>query len=504
MPAYASCSRLGGVASQSNLATLAGLEILREGGNAFDASIAVSSVLTVLLPHTSSVGGDGFLLAVDSGGSIVAYNGSGRSPRDFPAERFIEERPERGPLTVTVPGLVDMWEWISDNYCSMDMRTLLRRAITLAMNGFHVQEQLAAAVDSSRGILARYASWRRVFGGLGEGNLARFPRLARIYSQIAARGADAFYRSKLTEEIVGELEREGVPISCCDFEEHRGTAVKPLVSSFRDFELYELPPNTQGVTTLQLLKFMEVAGLDERAFEEPARVLEFFRLAALAYEDRDRFVADPEYYEAPVEEMLSADRLKSRLAAGTQPVECKDGDTTFFVVADRYGNMVGFIQSVFHSFGSGIVACEIPFQSRAAGFAKRAGHPNSPAPRKRPLHTLSILLARHDERGEYIIGCAGGDYRPQIHAQVLVNIAGYGMPLSAAVDAPRAILESWGEKPRAVVEGELHSEGMPGWVRRTGSRSPATGIVHSLRRDSRGVTYFVADPRGGGLAAPLM
>ena len=505
MPAFAACSALGGASSQIHLATMAGLKILEEGGNAFDAAITISSVLTVLLPSTSSIGGDGFLLAIDSGGDIVAYNGSGRSPRDFPTEEYLAEKPIRGPLTITVPGLVDLWEWLWENYGSKDLSFLLGKAIVLARNGHYVQEPLARSIEYNRPALQAYESWNRVFGRLHEGMRVRFPRLAKVYSMIARRGADAFYRSEITEDIVEELRRNGAPIAYEDFADHKGERVEPIRSSYKDYELYELPPNTQGLSTLQLIKAIEVSGIDELPFEDSIRIRNYFDIAAMVYEDRDRHVADPKYCKAPIDELLSPDYLSRKLGRRSSGRTLSGGDTTFFVVADRHRNFVGFIQSVFYGFGSGIVAHEIPFQNRGAGFAKEIGVPNSPAPLKRPLHTLSVLLARHEKKGDFMIGCAGGDYRPQIHAEVFLNIASYGMPLARAVEAPRYILISWGRSGmRAIVEEELSVRDLPSWVEVIGLRRPGTGIVHAMRKDRQGIFYFVADPRGGGLAAPLM
>ncbi len=506
MPAYMACSSSGAISSQIHLATIAGLKILEDGGNAFDAAIAISSVLTILLPHTSSIGGDGFLLAVDSGGSLIAYNGSGRSPNGFPAGTYLAEKPVRGPLTVTIPGLVDLWEWVNENYGSKDLRLLLGKAVSLARNGFNVQEPLARAVEASKPMLLSYTSWRQVFGSLCNGAVIRFPKLAKIYSLIARGGADVFYRGVITEELVEELRRSGVPVTYQDFAEHRGEKVDPIKCSYGDYELYELPPNSQGLSTLQLAKAMETAGINRLPFRSAERIKFFLELAAAVYGDRNRHVADPAYYRVPVEEILSLDYLKKRIiGAGVSGTRLSSGDTTFFVVADKYGNLVGFIQSIFHVFGSGIVACEIPFQNRGAGFAGEPGLPNSPAPGKRPLHTLSILLARGSRGDDYIIGCAGGDFRPQIHVEVLTNIVDYRMSLSKAVEAPRYILTRWeGDRLEAVVEAGLAVKGLSSWIRNIGFQKPTTGIVHALKRDGKGVMETVADPRGGGVAAPLL
>ena len=180
MPVYAALGTKGGVASQVHLATIEGLKVLERVGNAFDAAITISSILTVMLPNTSSVGGDGFLLALHRGSKLIAYNGSGRSPQNLPVEGYLTEKPARGPLTVTVPGLIDVWQWINENYGSMGLGQMLSRAVSLSKNGFYVQEPLARAVESAQPVLAKYEGWSKVFGWMKTGSWVRFPKLAKL------------------------------------------------------------------------------------------------------------------------------------------------------------------------------------------------------------------------------------------------------------------------------------------------------------------------------------
>lgn len=505
-PLCASLSRKGGVASQIYLATAEGIRVLENGGNAFDAAITVSSILTVLLPNTGGVGGDGFLLALDSGGEIVAYNGSGESSRTFPADEYLAQKPVRGPLTITVPGLVDLWEWVNNNYGSIDLGCLLTKAISLSTNGFYVQESLAQAVESSKPFLSEYEGWNRIFGSMKGGSKVLFPDLAKVYEAIARDGSDAFYRSEITESILNGLRSYGVPMTYEDFAEHIGEKIEPIKCGYLDYDLYELPPNTQGLSTLQLVKATEISNLKDLPYASPARITEFFRLAKSVYEDRDKQVADPRFYNTPVEELLATAYLKDRFQReDSGRGEVGSNDTTFFVVADEYGNLVGFIQSIFDSFGSGVVVKDIPFQSRGKGFAKSLDSPNSPAPRKKPLHTLSILLSRHSGQGDCIIGCAGGDIRPQIHAEVFANLVDYGMTLSRAVEAPRYMLTSWKKRQiEANVEEGICTSELPEWAKRIGYQSPSMGKVHAGRKGPEGVFELVADPRGGGMSAPVL
>ncbi len=501
MPIYYSASRYGCIASQSNVATYVGIKVLENGGNAFDVALAVSSVLTIMLPHTSSIGGDGFLLAITDNDEIIAYNGSGYTPRRFPVADYLREKPLYGPLTITIPGLVDLWNWLWENYCSMNTSYLLGFALKLALNGFDMHEQLYEAIIGARDKYKWSHSWMNTFGKMDKYSFVKFPKLARILKELINKGFREFYEGDVGERVIEGLVNNGVKIDFNDFYTYQGKAVKPLKTSYNDFELYELPPNTQGITTLELLKLIEYENLNSRAFNDPERIISFFKLAEKAYIDRDNYLGDPLFMEIDPMELL---RPREKNKQDMQSRRAKIKDTTFFTIADNRGNTVGFIQSIFYPFGSGIVIEDIPFHNRGAGFAKRAGLPNSPGHRKKPLHTLSILLARHDKLGDYVIGCAGGDLRPQIHAEVFTNIADYNMSLSKAVDAPRYMLLEWGDKRRAIVERDLLVKGLgENWVEIVAPKSGETGVAQALRRRRDGVVEAVADYRGGSVALPL-
>jgi len=479
------------VASRIHIASRIGLEILRDGGNAFDAAIATSAVLSLVIPHTGGLGGDAFIIARLSNGEVKAYNGSGKSPKDFPVDEFIESRPRRGGLTVSVPGLVDTWIYVYEEYSSMDLGRILQPAISLAENGFYTPLQLVNAVYKLRDELSNFRSWMRTYGRLDMPGYHRFRRFAKVLRRISRRGWDGFYSGGVAESIVQQLNEEGAPISEEDFEGHRGVEVDPLKIDYNGFTVYELPPNTQGLTTLEILKLMDLSGLDN--VERDEKWWEsYFKIALKAYIDRDTYLGDPDYMDVNPYTLLSEPHLKNYISS----LRLEGGDTTFFVVGDSYGNIVGFIQSLFHPFGSGLVAEEIPFQNRLIGFRLEKGYPNSPAPQKRPLHTLSILLAENVR--EYIlVGCAGGDLRPQIHTQVFSNIVDRGMGLAEAVSAPRGMLLEWSSGVKAVVE-----KGIPGGYREIPYPSNYVGVVQALRsRD--GVVEAYADPRGGGVALSI-
>ncbi|ADI32349.1 gamma-glutamyltransferase family protein [Staphylothermus hellenicus] len=492
-----------GVSSQIYTASLAGLRVLENGGNAFDAAIAVSSVLSIMLPYTGGIGGDGFLLAKTGNGEIIAYNGSGRSSRIFPVDKFILGRPERGPLTITVPGLVDLWDWVWENYGSKDPLEIFKYAISLAENGFYVSEQLNNAIHSSYSSLQQYSMWKSTFGAYRTGDIARLPRYARVLKIISRRGFREFYEGKLAEEIIEKLRNQGVPITYEDFSTHKGEPVNPLKTNYKGYKLFELPPNTQGITTLELLKLIEYSGINTKPYDSIERIIEFFNLAIAAYDDRDKYVADPSYYRFDPYKILSRKYLVDRIKefASNRNNELTSMDTTFFITSDRYGNIVGFIQSIFYPFGSGIVVEDIPFQNRAIGFTPEKNHPNSPAPRKRPKHTLSILLAENDEE-TYIIGCAGGDLRPQIHSIVFTNIVDYNMSLAEAIHAPRYIVTKYHGRQilRAAIERSLGISLNNENIKIIDALSRSVGNVQAIKAHKKGYYNLAADLRGGGIA----
>ncbi|EWG07447.1 MAG: gamma-glutamyltransferase [Candidatus Aramenus sulfurataquae] len=463
------------VATQNYLASYVGAKVLEGGGNAFDASIAVSAVLSVVMPHTSGLGGDGFLLAKTPEG-IIAYNASGWAPKGLKANRI----GARDVNSIVVPGLVDLWDFLQE-FTTKPYEELLYPAIKLATDGFNVGRSLHKAIKGYSG----NAEWNATFGGKSFSDVIKIPKLGKILKEVA-KDPRSFYES-VSERLVEGLRREGSPMEVEDFSSFRGERVKPLTATYRGYTLYEIPPNSQGVTTLQLLKMVEISGINERPFNDRERIKRHVELSALAYEDRNKYVADPRFYEVP-KFLLDEDYLRRRVSSMPPISEVRDGDTTFFVVGDGE-NEVGFVQSLFHSFGSGIMVEGVVFNNRGHGFT--AG-PNKPEGRKRPMHTLSILLAERDEE-TIIIGCAGADLRPQIHAEVLENYVDFGMEIDEAVAAPRFMY--LGDK--VIAEAEI-SDGLVS----VGHLSDQVGIVQAMKK--KGNKYVaVADPRSEGVALPV-
>ncbi len=461
------------VSTQNYIASYVGAKILENGGNAFDAAIAISGVLSVVMPHTSGLGGDAFLLAKTPEG-LIAYNASGWSPKNLKAEKI----DQKSPLAITIPGLVDLWDFLQE-YTTKDYEELLSSAIKLAINGFNVGRSLSNAIKSSNG----NSEWNKIFGNKKFSDKIKNPDLGKILKQVS-KEPRIFYE-KIAEELVKDLKKEGSPIDYEDFYDFHGEKVNPLKTTYKDFNIYELPPNTQGITTLELLKMVEISKINNLPYYDIKRINDHINMSILAYQDRDKYITDPRFYNIPdfiLDEKYLSQRINSK-----EKIAINDGDTTFFVVGDGE-NHVGFIQSLFYPFGSGIVTHGIVFNNRGYGFSNGI---NKPEGRKRPLHTLSILYAEN-EKEELIIGCAGGDLRPQIHSEVFEYYADYGMEIDEAVEAPRFMY--LGDK--TIVEKRLD---IP--FTKVEYYSPQVGVVQALKRKNNYIA--AADPRSEGVALPV-
>ncbi len=488
-----------GVVSDHQLATQIGLKILEKGGNAFDAAIAVSAVLSVVQPHMSGPGGDGFLLGFLDG-EVVAYASSGRSPSGFNPDEFIEKNPLRGPLTVTIPGLVALWSAIYDEYGSMPLEELLNPAIKLAYNGFHVGVSLAEASRSLEKELGGY-KWSKYFKGLTLGAIYKNKEMARTLRLIATRGFEEFYYGGLAEEIVRELQDQGVNVGLDDFMEHEVYKIIPLKYEVAGKVLYELPPNTQGVSTLQLISALYELNLDKLDYNSPERILEWSKPVSDVYYFRDLYLGDPDYMEIDPQSYIEYSKVVGLLKEKKVYTGKPGGDTTFFIVSDGEA-IIGFIQSLFHAFGSGLVAGGFPVQNRAIGFAREKGLPNSPAPRKLPLHTLSILGV-DTGREKYIIGCVGGDMRPQLHLRVYENIFVYNMRLDRAVATPRFIYTTPYGVQEVLVEEPLNTPPSTSNIQvKQVKYGELRGHVHIGKLSEQGL-ILAGDPRSEGIPLAL-
>jgi gamma-glutamyltranspeptidase/glutathione hydrolase len=504
-------SLTGGVSSEHPLASIAGCQVLSEGGNAVDAAVSVSLTLAVTQPHLGSIGGDFFALILESSsGKVHCMNSSGWAPKGLNLQLLEEEGlkriPVNSPHAVVVPGLISGLQKIHERFGTVKFGKLAERAIALAEEGFPVTHGLSSAIQRGREKIAGQPGAAVFFRGDGAplrpGDIIRQKALARSLCSLASDPRE-FYKGWIAESLSRFLNSRGGIFDVDDFGEFEGEWVSPLRTSYRGFEVYEVPPNSQGATTFLILNILENFDLQALDPLGARRIHLFVEAAKRAYLEKNRYLADPRFVEMPLEEILSKSRAEEM--AGTIRDESvlvgsslRPGDTTNFVVIDRWGNIVSAIQSLFHSFGSGLIDPEtgILLNSRASYFC-RSG-PNRLEPRKRPLHTLSAVIAVSEDDEVLSLGTSGGDYRPQQHALLITNLVDYGLDLQSAVELPRFL---WGGGVDILVEegfrglGDLEKIGHRVSVR---GYPGGTGVAHCGLKRGR-LTVLSADVRGDGL-----
>lgn len=444
-------------ATSQPLATQAAVHVLRSGGNAFDAALAANAVLALTEPTGCGLGGDLFLLAWSASEQrVVAFNGSGRSPRGSSAEAFAaaDDR-RRGPLSVTIPGCVDAWTAIHERLGRKPLAELLAPAIEYAREGFPLSPVIAAEWQRSVPVLSKYAGFASQFapGGCGPraGEFFVNPNLARTLEVIAAEGRAGFYSGDVAERLTRDANAAGCPLSLADLDEHSGEWIEPISTTYRGTEVLEVGPNTQGVAALQLLNLMELQPLREWGRESVDTWHWLIEAKKLAFADRAAWSADPAASELPTSELISkayaarrAEEIDLSRAAGVyEPLDwpAGAGDTCYLCTADAEGNLVSWIQSNFIGMGSGLAPGELGFvlQCRGALFDPQPGRPNSFAPHKRPFHTILPGLLLKDGRPWAAFGVMGGDTQPQAHAQIVANLVDFDLDLQGAGDAPRVV-----------------------------------------------------------------
>jgi gamma-glutamyltranspeptidase/glutathione hydrolase len=449
----------GMVATSHPLAAQVGLDVLRAGGNAADAAIAVNAMLGVVEPMSCGIGGDLFAIYYDSETeTIYGLNASGRSPfaisREIFAEQNLGQIPVYGPLSWSVPGCVSGWQALNSRFGKTKLAELLGPAIATADQGFAVAEVIAGYWRSSEGRLSEWPDSARTFLVDGKraprfGERFRNPRLAASYRKIAENGAAAFYRGEIAEAIVAFGEENGGLLRMRDFEAHQADWVQPVSTKYRGYEVWELPPNGQGIAVLEMLNILERHDLKTMGFGSPEYLHLLVEAKKLAFADRATYYADPAFEELPIEELISkayAERQATRIdpsKAASQVTAgnplLQTGDTVYLTVIDKDRNCCSLIQSVFHGFGSQVVPGDVgfPIQNRGALFALDEDHRNRLEAHKRPFHTIIPALVTRDNKPWFCFGVMGGDMQPQGHVQVLVNMIDFGMNVQAAGDAAR-------------------------------------------------------------------
>ncbi|GIX04401.1 MAG: gamma-glutamyltranspeptidase [Planctomycetaceae bacterium] len=450
-------ARHGMVATSHPWAAQVGLDVLRRGGHAVDAAIAVNAMLGVVEPMSCGIGGDLFAIVYDARSQqVYGLNASGRSPRRLTREevrrRGYAEIPETGPLSWSVPGCVDGWQQLLTRFGSRSLKELLAPAIATAEEGFPVSEIIASHWQQAEDDLRAWPDSARVFlpGGRAPraGDVVRLPELAASYRLIAEHGPDVFYRGELARQIVEFSQQHGGYFDLEDFAQHHADWVLPLSINYRGYDVWELPPNTQGLAALQMLNILE--GYDLRGWGpfSPDYLHVWIEAKKLAFADRARYYADPAFATLPLDFLLSkeyaAERRKKidwqQAAVEVEPGRLpRPADTVYLTVVDAERNCCSLIQSIYYSFGSQVVPGRVGFalQNRGTLFAMDDEHPNRLEPGKRPFHTIIPALVTRDRRPVFCFGVMGGDMQAQGHVQVLVNLIDFGMNPQAAGDAPR-------------------------------------------------------------------
>jgi gamma-glutamyltranspeptidase/glutathione hydrolase len=524
----------GMAATSQPLATQIALDILKSGGSAVDAAIAANAALGLMEPTGCGIGGDLFAIVWDAQNKeLTGLNASGRAPKAMTLEYFqnngIDMIPPYGPLPVSVPGAVDGWFELHGRYGHLPMSDVLAPAIRYARNGFPVSEviayYLARSVDS-RGDYPGFAETYMPDGRMpAKGEMFKNPRLADTYAAIAEKGRDEFYKGDIARKIDAYMAEQGGLLAYDDLVAHQSEWVTPVSTNYRGWDVYELPPNGQGIAALQILNILEGYDIASMGFGSTEYLHTLVEAKKLAFEDRAKYYADMDFVNVPVARLISkeyaAERRKlisskgasKELPAGDAKLE--DGDTIYLTVADRDGNMVSLIQSNYRGMGSGMTPGDLGFvlQDRAELFALDSNHANVVEGGKRPFHTIIPAFIMKDGKPLISFGLMGGAMQPQGHAQVIVNMVDFGMNLQEAGDAAR-INHTGSSEPTGTTMtdgGVVHLENTFSEETRDGLRSlghtlgPSDGSFGGYQAimwdEAQGVYYGASEVRKDGQAA---
>ncbi len=521
-------STRGIVAAENPLAAQAGAVVLARGGHAVDAAIAANAVMGLVAPMMNGVGGDLFAIVHDvSTGSVHGLNASGWSPAgatiEFLTSRGMTTMPQTGIHSMTVPGAVSGWMALHEKFGRASFDTILSAAIAHAENGFPVSEITALewlgsvpALQVDRSAAALYLPGGRPPAA---GDLFRNPDLARMLRAIARDGGDAFYRGEIAQRIIACCAEQGGAHTAADFADYKAEWVAPLMTNYRGWDVYEIPPNSQGIAALVMLNILEGLPLAEMGRGTVETLHAMIEAKKLAYADMQRHVGDPRFSNVPVEAMLSkayarqrAGLINSRRAAesvdaGQLPAH--GGDTTYLCAVDAAGNIVSLIQSNFANFGSGVVpeGAGFALQSRGGLFTFDRSHPNALQPHKRPLQTVIPGFMRRDHLSVGF-GVMGGWNQPQAHVQVISNIVDHGLNIQQALESPRFVKLTF-PGTDVMMESRFPEDVRRGLERRgheidlQGEFSNMVGGGQAVMHDARArVNYGGSDPRKDGAAIP--
>ena len=446
----------GMAATSHPLATQAALDILKKGGSAVDAAITANAMLGLMEPTGCGIGGDLFAIIWDAeSGQLHGLNASGRSPQGLEIDYFLDNDyemiPQRGALAVSVPGAVDGWFELHEKFGRLDMTDILDPAIQYARDGFPVTELIAYYLGRTAPVLSRFPNFEETYMPDGympeKGEIFRNPYLANTYEALAEVGRDAFYRGEIARIIADHVQESGGFLSYEDLASHNSTWIEPVSANYRGYDVWQLPPNGQGIAVLQILNILEGYDIASMGLYSPEYIHHFVEAKKLAFEDRAKYYSDMDFNPVPVEGLISKEYAEERRelinpdrAALHQEAGIPESPNTIYLtVADKDGNMVSLIQSNYRGMGSGVTPPGLGFvlQNRGEGFTLEPGRFNTYEPGKRPFHTIIPGFITKDDEPYMSFGVMGGDMQPQAHAQIVINMVDFGMNLQEAGDAPR-------------------------------------------------------------------
>ena len=509
----------GMAATSHPLATATAIDILKSGGNAVDAAVAASAVLTVVEPHMTGIGGDCFVILAEPDGSVHGLNGSGRAPAAATAAAYrargLTEIPEFGPLSITVPAAIKAWETLLSRFGTRELGSLFADAIRYAEDGYPVHARVAwdwarqvEALAADEGGARHY-----LVGGRSPavGSRHRQPALASTLRAIASRGSRAFYEGLIAAEMAAVVQAKGGYLAEEDLAAVSADWVTPISTRYRGHDVLEIPPNGQGITALIMLNLMRELGVDRLPPDSAERYHLEIEAGRIAYSVLHREVSDPTTMKVAVETVL-ADDFTREIARQFDPARRNpaiafpknpSSDTVYLTIVDRDRRAISFINSTYDAFGSRVVTplSGIALQNRGACFNLIEGHPNEIGPRKRPLHTIIPAMAMKNGRAFAAFGVMGGDFQPMGHAHVFANLVDFGMDPQAAIDHPRLF---WGEDAVLDAEAGISAAVVEGMVARghqvRGAIKPHGGGQMIVIDEENGFLVGGSDPRKDGCA----
>lgn len=446
----------GMAATSHPLATQVAIEILKKGGSAVDAAIAANACLGLMEPTGNGIGGDIFAIIWDAKTKkLYGLNGSGRSPKSLSLNYFKEKGytkiPAFGALPISVPGCVDGWFELHKKFGKLSFNKILAPTIEYAINGFPITELIGYYLERSSKIFQKYPGFVETYMPNGKipqkGEIFKNPYLANTLEKIAKEGRDAFYKGDIAKIIAETVQSAGGFLTYEDLASHKSEWLEPVSTNYRGYDVWELPPNGQGIAVLQMLNILENYNLNQMGFGSKEYLHIFIEAKKIAYEDRAKYYSDPDFNKIPIEKLISKKYAQERMKLISEITtlksidagELNDGDTIYLTVSDSEGNMISLIQSNYRGMGSGIIPKGLGFmlQDRGELFSLEEGHFNVYAPGKRPFHTIIPGFITKDGEPFLSFGVMGGGMQPQGHVQIICNIIDFGMNIQEAGDAPR-------------------------------------------------------------------